>query len=73
MTNILEKIIQEKKKTLIEIKKNNSLESLEDKIKTINTFLDFKNAISIIRKYLLYLKLKKQVHQLEYWFKILIT
>ena len=66
MTNILEKIIQEKKETLTEIKKNNSLESLEDKIKTINTFLDFKNELVIIRKYLLYLKLKKQVHQLEY-------
>ncbi len=43
MTNILEKIIQEKKETLIEVKKNNSLSSLEDKIKTTNTFLDFKN------------------------------
>ena len=34
MTNILEKIIQEKKETLVEIKKNNSLSSLENKIKT---------------------------------------
>ena len=30
MTNILEKIIHEKKDTLIEVKKNNSLSSLED-------------------------------------------
>ena len=40
MINILEKIIQEKKDTLITVKKNNSLGSLEDKIKTINTFLN---------------------------------
>ena len=39
MTNILEKIIQEKKETLVEIKKNNSLSSLEDKIKNNSTFL----------------------------------
>ena len=45
MTNILEKIIQEKKETLEIVKKNNSLNSLEDKIKTINTFLNFKDAI----------------------------
>ena len=42
MTNILEKIIQEKRETLVEIKKNNSLSSLENKIKTTNTFLNFK-------------------------------
>ena len=43
--NILEKIIQDKKDTLKKVKKNNSLGSLEDKINTINTFLNFKNAI----------------------------
>ena len=43
MTNILEKIIQVKKDTLAKIKKDNSLSSLENKIKTINTFVDFKN------------------------------
>ena len=42
MTNILEKIIQDKKETLKIVKKNNSLDSLENKIKTINTFLNFK-------------------------------
>jgi indole-3-glycerol phosphate synthase len=46
MTNILEKIIQEKKETLEIVKKNNSLSSLEDKIKTIGTFLNFKDTIS---------------------------
>ena len=45
MTNILEKIIKEKKENLKLLKKNNSLDFLESKIKTINTFLDFKDAI----------------------------
>ena len=59
MTNILEKIIQEKKETLAEIKKNNSLSSLEDKIKTINNFLNFKNAISSNKKVSLISEIKK--------------
>ena len=46
MTNILEKIIQEKKETLKIIKKNNSLNFLENEIKNINTFLNFKESIS---------------------------
>jgi indole-3-glycerol phosphate synthase len=46
MTNILEKIIQDKKKNLELVKKANSLESLENKIKTINTFLNFKDKIN---------------------------
>jgi indole-3-glycerol phosphate synthase len=46
MINILEKIIEDKKESLKIIKKNNSLKSLEDKIKDINTFLNFKEAIS---------------------------
>ena len=41
MTNILEKIIQEKKEALVEIKKNNSLSSIEYKIKNNdNNILD---------------------------------
>ena len=59
MTNILEKIIQEKKETLAEIKKNNSLSSLEDKIKTINNFLNFKSAISSNKKVSLISEIKK--------------
>ena len=59
MTNILEKIIQEKKETLAEIKKNKSLSSLEDKIKTINNFLNFKNAISSNKKVSLISEIKK--------------
>ena len=45
MANTLEKIIQDKKETLNLIKKNNSLDSLEKKIKNLNFFNDFKKAI----------------------------
>jgi len=59
MTNILEKIIQEKKETLEKVKKNNSLGSLEDKIKTIDTFLNFKDAINNNKKVSLISEIKK--------------
>ena len=59
MTNILEKIIQEKKEALEIIKKNNSLGSLENKIKNTNTFLDFKNVISNNKKISLICEIKK--------------
>jgi len=59
MTNILEKIIQEKKEALAEIKKNNSLSSLENKIKTTNTFLNFKDAINNNKKISLISEIKK--------------
>ena len=45
MVNALEKIIQDKKETLNLIKKNNSLDSLEKKIKSLNFFNNFKKAI----------------------------
>ncbi len=45
MTNILEKIIQDKKDTLNLVKKNNSLDSLEKKIKELNFFDNFKKKI----------------------------
>ncbi len=45
MANILEKIIQDKKETLNLIKKNNSLDSLEKKIKNLNFFNNFKKTI----------------------------
>ena len=45
MTNILEKIIQDKKETLNLFKKNNSLNSLEKKIKELNFFYNFKEKI----------------------------
>ncbi|MDC0344444.1 indole-3-glycerol phosphate synthase TrpC [Pelagibacteraceae bacterium] len=59
MTNILEKIIQEKKDTLKIVKKNNPLSSLEDKIKTIETFLNFKDAINNNKKVSLISEIKK--------------
>ena len=45
MANTLEKIIQDKKETLNLIKKNNSLDSLEKKIKSLNFFSNFKKTI----------------------------
>ena len=48
MTNMLKKIIQEKKETLEIIKKNNSLNSLENKIKNIDTFLNFPTLIACL-------------------------
>ena len=59
MTNILEKIIQEKKDTLEIVKKNNSLSSLEEKIKTIDTFFNFKDAIINNKKISLISEIKK--------------
>ena len=45
MVNILKKIIEDKKDSLSLIKKSNSLDSLEKKIKDLNLFSDFKNEI----------------------------
>ena len=45
MTNILEKIIQDKKETLNLVKREKSLDSLDKKIKDLNFFIDFKKAI----------------------------
>ncbi len=59
MTNILEKIVQDKKDSLIEIKKGNSLDVLEKKIKTLNNFLDFKQAITKNKNVSLITEIKK--------------
>ena len=45
MTNILEKIVKDKKETLNLIKKENSLDSLEKKIKELNFFYNFEEKI----------------------------
>ena len=45
MKNILEKIVQDKKEALNLIKKDNSLDSLEKKIKELNCFYNFKEKI----------------------------
>ena len=46
MANILDKIIEDKKESLKNIKKNNSLESLENTIKSLKSFFNFKDTIS---------------------------
>ncbi len=46
MANVLDKIIEDKKESLKLIKKTNSLNSLENKIKSLNNLLNFKDAIS---------------------------
>jgi indole-3-glycerol phosphate synthase len=45
MQNILEKIISQKKIDLKDIKKTNSLENINQKIKSTNNYLDFKKTI----------------------------
>ena len=45
MANILDKIIEDKKESLKLIKKSNSLDSLENKIKSLNNLLNFKDTI----------------------------
>jgi indole-3-glycerol phosphate synthase len=59
MTNILEKIIQDKKETLKLIKKVYSIESLENNIKNINTYLNFKDTINNNQKVSLISEIKK--------------
>ena len=46
MANILDKIIEYKKESLKQIKKTNSLDSIENTIKSLNNFLDFKKVIA---------------------------
>ena len=46
MVNVLDKIIEDKKESLKIIKKANSLDSIESKIKSLNNFLDFKEIIA---------------------------
>jgi len=46
MTNVLDKIIQDKKEFLKILKKDNTLDALEAKIKNFNNFLDFKETIA---------------------------
>ena len=46
MANVLDKIIEDKKESLKLIKKTNSLDSLENTIKSLNNLLNFKDVIS---------------------------
>ena len=59
MTNILEKIVQDKKESLLEIKKTNSLDVLEKNIKTLSNFLDFKQSITKNKNVSLITEIKK--------------
>ena len=52
MANVLDKIIEDKKESLKNIKKNNSLNSLENTIKSLNNFLNFKDAFHKASKHL---------------------
>jgi indole-3-glycerol phosphate synthase len=46
MVNVLDKIIEDKKESLKIIKKTNSLDSIESKIKSLNNYLNFKEVIA---------------------------
>jgi len=59
MTNILEKIIKDKKETLDIFKKDHSLSSLEKKIKNLNFFYNFKDTIKNNKRVSLISEIKK--------------
>ena len=50
MANVLDKIIEDKKDSLKNIKKNNSLDNLENTIKSLNNFLNFKDKLKNKKK-----------------------
>ena len=45
MQNVLQKIIEQKKEDLVQIKKSKSLFDIDKKIKSINNYLDFKKTL----------------------------
>ena len=59
MTNVLDKIIQDKKESLKILKKDNTLDALEAKIKNFNNFLDFKETITKNKNVSLIAEIKK--------------
>jgi len=59
MANVLEKIIEDKKESLKEIKKTNSLDSLEKTIKSLNNFYNFKEAVDTNKRASLVTEIKK--------------
>jgi len=59
MANILDKIIEDKKESLKLIKKTNSLNTLENTIKSLNCLLNFKDAISSNKGVSLITEIKK--------------
>ena len=59
MTNILNKIIEDKKDSLKSIKKTNSLDSIENTIKSLNSFLNFKEVITNNKRASIITEIKK--------------
>ena len=59
MTNVLDKIIQDKKEFLKILKKDNTLDALEVKIKNFNNFLNFKETIGKNKDVSLITEIKK--------------
>ena len=59
MTNVLDRIIQDKKESLKILKKDNTLDALEAKIKNFNNFLDFKETIAKNKDVSLIAEIKK--------------
>ena len=59
MTNVLNKIIEDKKDSLKSIKKTNSLDSIENTIKSLNNFLNFKEVIANNKRVSLITEIKK--------------
>jgi len=59
MKNVLDKIIQDKKESLKILKKDNTLDAIEAKIKTFNNFLDFKETIAKNKDVSLIAEIKK--------------
>ena len=59
MTNVLNKIIEDKKDSLKSIKKTNSLDSIENTIKSLNSFLNFKEVIANNKSASLITEIKK--------------
>ena len=59
MTNVLDKIIEDKKEFLKKIKKTISLDAIENKIKSLNNFLNFKEVITNNKDISLITEIKK--------------
>ncbi len=59
MANVLDKIIEDKKESLKIIKKTNSLDSIENTIKSLNNFLNFKEVIANNKRVSLIAEIKK--------------
>ena len=59
MANVLDKIIEDKKESLKQIKKINSLDSIENTIKSLDNFLNFKEVIANNKRASLITEIKK--------------